>query len=317
MQKLNSVYLSVILPAYKEAKRIPKTLLALDHYLSKQSYLYEILVVNDGSPDNTAEVVGKFTGLVNHLRLIDNKENHGKGYVVRQGMLEAKGEIRLFMDADGSTAIDNVEKMFPLFESADVVISSRDSKDAKGASQAVKQSFLRRTLGNMGNLLIQIVAVPGIWDTQNGFKAFTAKAAEDIFSRARINRWGFDIEALALARHLHYRVAIIPVHWKNDLNSTVGWKAYLQTFKELFIVRVNLWRNVYAIGKSPKPQHKEQEEMKKSSSPLFLLSQKSERETGLLPQKGEQQEVPAVLPAPKKRTAAKPKVQKARGTQKD
>ena len=245
-------YLSVIIPAYNEETRIPKTLLAIDAYLGKQSYTYEILVVIDGATDRTEHIVRKFQDLVKNLRVIANVENHGKGYVVRQGMLEAEGSIRLFMDADGSTSIDHVEKMLPYFESkkADVVIGSRDSKDAKGAKQAVKQSFPKRMIGNMGNILIQIVAVWGIWDTQNGFKAFTAKATEDIFSRARISRWGFDIEALALARRLHYRIAIIPVYWENDPHSHVTLKGYINTFRELFIVRLNLWRNVYAIPKA-------------------------------------------------------------------
>ena len=196
------LYLSVIIPAYNEEKRIPNTLLAIDEYLSRQDYTYEILVVIDGAQDNTANVVKKFQSLVKNLRFISNKENHGKGYVVRQGMLEAKGSIRLFMDADHSTSIDHIEKMLPFFSAkkAEVVIGSRDSKDAKGAKQEVKQSFLKRLIGNMGNLLIQIVVARGIWDTQNGFKAFTAAAAQDIFSRTRIDRWGFDIEAIALAR---------------------------------------------------------------------------------------------------------------------
>ncbi len=302
MSKLNSLYLSIILPAYNEEKRISKTLLALDHYLSKQSYLYEILVVNDGSPDNTAQVVEKFMGLVNHLRLVDNKENHGKGFVVRQGMREAKGEIRLFMDADNSTTIENVEKMLPLFEEgADVVISSRDSKDARGAAQAIKQPFFKRALGNTGNLLIQIFAVPGVWDTQNGFKAFTAKAAEDIFARARINQWGFDIEALALARHLHYRIAIIPVRWENDPNSHVSLKGYLNTFKELFIVRINLWRNVYGIGKSPKAK---QEQGGKYPSPLALLAQKG-GSGSVAPLLAEEKEVVIVPVEEKKRVVRK------------
>ena len=244
-------YLSVIIPAYNEEKRIPKTLLAIDAYLGKQSYTYEILVVIDGATDRTEHIVRKFQGLIKNLRVIANAENHGKGYVVRQGMLEAEGSIRLFMDADGATSIDHIEKMLPYFESkkADVVIGSRDSKDAEGAKQSVKQPFIKRMLGNMANILIQIVAVWGIWDTQTGFKAFTDKSAQDIFSRARISRWGFDIEALALARRLHYRIAIVPIYWENDPNSHVTLAGYINTFRELFIIRLNLWRNVYAIPK--------------------------------------------------------------------
>lgn len=253
-------HLSVIIPAYNEETRISKTLLEIDKYLSKQTYKSEIIVVNDGSTDGTARVVEKFKNLIANLRFENNRENHGKGYVVRQGMLAARGDVRLFTDADNSTSIEHIEKMWQHFsEGADVVIGSRDSKDAAGASQAVQQPFLKRLLGNMANMLIQIVAVWGIWDTQNGFKAFTAKAAQDIFSRARINRWGFDIEALALARELKYRIAIIPVHWINDPATHVTLKGYINTFVELFKVRVNLWRDVYSVGKSVS-------QIKKSSS---------------------------------------------------
>lgn len=246
-----NIYLSVVIPAYNEAQRLPATLLAIDEYLERQEYQYEIIVVIDGATDQTAAIVNNFQNLVRKLKFFANSENHGKGYVVRQGMLAAKGELRLFMDADGSTSIDHVEKMLPFLTAkrADVVITSRDSKDARGAKTAVKQSFLKRLVGNMGNLLIQLLAVPGIWDTQNGFKVFTARAAEDIFSRTRINRWGFDIEVLALASRLGYKIAVVPAFWKNDPRSHVTFKGYLNTFRELFIIRINLWRNIYHIPK--------------------------------------------------------------------
>ena len=238
---MKNIYLSVIIPAYNESKRITNTLLDIDLYLSKQNYDYEIVVVDDGSKDNTVKVVNKLTQLVKNLRIIDNKENHGKGWVVKQGMLESFGQIRLFMDADNATTINHFEKMIPLFEQGySVVVGSRDNKDAAGAKQAVPQSFFKRLLGNSGNLLIQILAVPGIWDTQCGFKAFTNNVAEDIFKRSLINRWGFDIEALALAKKLKHKIGIIPVNWINDPNSRVTLKGYLNTFRELFKIKWNL-----------------------------------------------------------------------------
>ncbi|MFH1671268.1 MAG: dolichyl-phosphate beta-glucosyltransferase [Candidatus Portnoybacteria bacterium] len=243
---MEKTYLSVIIPAYNEEKGISRTLLDIDQYLSKQKYTYEIIVVNDGSSDNTSGVVNKFSELIKNLRLIDNEKNHGKGWVVRQGMLEAKGEIRLFMDADNATTIEHFDKMRPLFDQgSEVVIGSRDKKDAKEANQAVSQSFLKRQMGNLGNILIQVVAVWGIWDTQCGFKAFTAGAVEDIFSRGKTNRWGFDIEALALARKLGYKIGIIPVHWVNNPNSRVGIKGYFITIKELFKIKWNLVTGKY------------------------------------------------------------------------
>ncbi|OGZ34167.1 MAG: hypothetical protein A2Y98_02435 [Candidatus Portnoybacteria bacterium RBG_19FT_COMBO_36_7] len=246
------LYLSVIIPSYKGEKRISKTLLAVDHYLTKQHYDYEILVVNDGSPDKTAEVVASFEQMIHNLRLIDNKENHGKGWVVRKGMLEAQGDYRVFMDDDNATTIDHIEKAWPYFkEGYDVVIGTRDSRDHKDAKQAVPQSFLKRALGDIGNILIQILAVWGIWDTQCGFKAFSAKAAKEIFSRGLIDRFGFDIEVLAVAKRLGYKIAKIPIYWINDSSSTVNLKSYLKTFVELFQIKMNLLTDKYHL-RSPK-----------------------------------------------------------------
>jgi glycosyltransferase involved in cell wall biosynthesis len=242
------IYLSVIIPAYNEEKRIGATLLSIDKYLSIQKYSYEILVVSDGSSDKTVDVVDKYKKLVKNLEVIDNLENKGKGAVVRQGMLAARGKYRIFMDADNSTSIDHVEKMWPMFNSGnDIVIGTRDSRDSKEATQSVSQPLTRRIIGDIGNLLIQITAVPGIWDTQCGFKGFSDKAVKDIFSRLKINRWGFDIEILAIAKRLNYKIGIIPVRWENDARSHVTLGGYLNTFRELFIVRWNLIVDKYGI----------------------------------------------------------------------
>jgi dolichyl-phosphate beta-glucosyltransferase len=247
---IKEIYLSVVIPAYNEEKRIGATLLAVDKYLSSQDYPYEIIVVSDGSSDKTVDVAQKYKQLVRNLEVIDNLENHGKGAVVRQGLLAAHGKYRVFTDADNSTTLDHVEKMWPLFEEGkDIVIGSRDSKDAKGARQSVKQPLHRVIIGNIGNLLIQIVAVWGIWDTQCGFKGFSAKATQDILPRLTINRWGFDIEILAVGRRLGYSVGIVPVFWQNDARSHVSFLGYLNTFRELFVVRLNLWRDKYGIKK--------------------------------------------------------------------
>src|SRR3989344_2317795 len=226
-------HLSLIIPAYNEEDRIGKILNRIREYFKEQPYSWEVLAVIDGAKDRTFEVVksteDSFGG---RLRIINNEINHGKGYVVRQGMLEAEGEYRVFTDADNSTDISYLAPMLEKFkEGYDVVISSRDKKDAPGAGQAVPQSRLKRQLGNLGNIFIQLVAVSGIWDTQNGFKGFTAAAAQDIFSCARIDRWGFDIEALALARKLGYKIGIIPIVWKNDPKSHVNLSGYLKTLE--------------------------------------------------------------------------------------
>ena len=248
LAKSREIYLSVIIPAYNEEKRIGATLLDVDKYLARQKYSYEILVVSDGSTDKTVDVVGKYRQLVKNLEVIDNLENKGKGAVVKQGMLAAKGKYRLFMDADNSTSLDHTEKMWPIFSNgSDIVIGTRDSRDVKEATQAVRQPFVKRLIGDIGNLLIQILAVPGIWDTQCGFKGFSDRAVKDIFPRLGINRWGFDIEILAIAKRLNYKIGIIPVRWENDARSHVTLGGYLNTFRELFIVRWNLTIDKYGI----------------------------------------------------------------------
>ncbi len=233
--------LSVIIPAYNEEGRLPKTLREIDKYLSRQSYDSEIIVVSDGSKDRTGEVTEEMMGEIGNLRLIDEKENRGKGYGVRRGMLAAKGDYRLFTDADNSTSIDHVEKMWPLFEKGyDVVIGTRDSRDDKEAKQAVSQSAWKRFLGDLGNIGVQVLAVWGIWDTQCGFKAFSRKAAENIFKRCKIDRWAFDVEVLALARKLGYKIGIAPIYWINSPESKVKLKGYIQFFKELLRIKWNL-----------------------------------------------------------------------------
>lgn len=246
----NNPRLSIIIPAYNEEKRISKTLLAIDQYLTKQSYDYEIIVISDGSKDKTAEVVNNFQKMIRNLRVINNVQNHGKGWVVRQGILESKGEFRMFMDADNSTSIDHIEKAWPLFDQGcDIAIGTRDSRDHKDAKQAVPQPFLKRMLGDAGNILIQILAVWGVWDTQCGFKAFSARSAEEIFKRCLIDRWGFDIEALAIAKRLGFKIGLFPVYWINDPDSKVNLKGYLKTFVELFQIKLNLISGKYKINK--------------------------------------------------------------------
>lgn len=241
--------LSVIIPAYNEAGSIAATLLDIDHYLSRQGYPYEILVVNDGSKDNTAGLVRRFEGTIANLRLIDNADNHGKGYVVRCGMLAARGAVRLFTDADNSTSIDHLEKFWPYFdEGYEVVIGSRA---VRGATIAVHQPWIKELLGRLGNKYIQLVAVWGIRDTQAGFKAFTAEAAEDVFSRLTIDRWGFDVEVLAVARFLGYRTKELPIRWVNNPHSHVRASAYLEVLWETTKIRLNLWRGVYTKIQHP------------------------------------------------------------------
>lgn len=239
----DSIFLSVIIPAYNEENRIKKTLESIAFFLSKQNYKAEVLIICDGSTDKTAEVCRLFFGRIPGLRVVENKENHGKGYVTRQGMLEAKGDRRVFMDADNSTSLDQVNKFLPFFEEGyDVVIGDRDLKES---NIAVHQSKFKEFLGNFGNFLIQILAVPGIKDTQCGFKVFSKKASEQIFSKMTIDRWGFDIEALALALKYGYKIKTMPVTWINDPNSKVKLSGYINTFVDLARIKWNLMTGKY------------------------------------------------------------------------
>lgn len=236
-------YLSVVIPAYNESKRIPLTLIDIDKHLSTAGYSYEIIVVNDGSTDDTAQVVERFVKMIPNLRLAGYDKNVGKGNAVRVGMLEAKGKYRLFMDADNSTSVDQFENMVKYFEEGyDVVICSRAHKESK---LSPAQGIARKILGKGGNLIIQILVLPGIWDTQCGFKAFSEAAAEKVFKLQRISGWGFDVEILALAKRLGYKIKQIPVIWVNDIDSHVGPSAYVKTLIETLRIRYWLWRKVY------------------------------------------------------------------------
>lgn len=238
------MYLSVIIPAYKEEKVIESTLRSIDAYLKRQAYDYEIIVVVDGIKDKTADLVKQLESEIRGLRVIINQENHGKGYVVKQGMLEARGDFRVFTDADNSTSINHLEKMLPYFgQGYDVVIGSIAVAGHKVASGS--EPLWRRLFGKMGNLFIQIMAVPGVRDTQRGFKVVTSKAAEDIFTRVTIARWGFDVEMLALARKFHYKIKEVPVDWKNNPDSHVGLNAYVEVLLDTVKVRWNLMTGLY------------------------------------------------------------------------
>lgn len=240
-----SIFLSVIIPAYNEEKCLPTTLLAIDKYLSEQNYPYEILVVNDGSKDNTVDIVKNFEKMINNLSCIGYEENRGKGYAIRFGMLKAEGKYRLFTDADNSTSIDQIEKLIPCLKpkgDCDIAIGSRA---VKGHKIIIHQPFYREIIGKTGNKLIQAMAVSGIWDTQCGFKCFTSQSAEKIFPKQTIERWGFDFEALAIARLLNYKIKEVPIVWVDSSESKLSKKAMFAMFWELMKVRMNLWRKKY------------------------------------------------------------------------
>jgi len=240
----NEIRLSVVIPAYNNQGVIAETLLDVDRYLSKQDYTYEIIVVSDGSKDNTVSIVEKTKQLVKNLRLIENKENHGKGYVVRQGMLEAKGEYRMFMDADNSTKIDHLDLFWPETKHYDIVIGSIEVKGAK--IHEIGPGY-RRWLGKLAKYIIRVVA--GLWeikDTQRGFKLFNEKSAEATFSKQTLARWGFDFEILLLAKKMGFKIKEMPIDWNNPAGG-VNLMSYFKTFFELVKIKYNLLTNKYKL----------------------------------------------------------------------
>jgi dolichyl-phosphate beta-glucosyltransferase len=243
------MYLSIIIPAYNEEKRLPGTLANIDNYLKKQNYDYEILVVENGSTDKTAEIVKKLSIQIKGLKLIEGSNKGGKGSAVKRGMLEAVGDYRIFTDADNSTTIDQVEKMWPEFKSGfDIVIGSRD---IKGAVLDPPQPWLRQIILGEGFKLYRKFVI-GLWnlaDTQCGFKGFTKKAAEDIFPKSVVSHFSFDPEILIIGKRMGYKVKEIPVVWKNDLESKVKPGSIISMAVDLLKIRLNLLKGIYGEKK--------------------------------------------------------------------
>lgn len=239
------MHLSVIIPAYNEERRLLNTLREVDRYLRNQNYDYEILVVDDGSKDKTVEIAKSLIGQIRNLKVTGYKKNQGKGYAVKLGIQEAKGDLRLFTDADNSTSIDQIEKFFPEFQKGyDIIIGSRD---IKGAVLDPPQPFLRKAILGEGFKLFRKIVV-GLWrvaDTQCGFKAFSKRTAETIFPKCKINRFAFDPEILVIGKKLGYKIKEIPVVWKNDLSSTVKFKSMIKMGADLFRIRWNLITGKY------------------------------------------------------------------------
>ncbi len=235
--------LSVIIPAYNEESRITKTLEAVNEFLKKQPYAYEILVVNDGSIDNTAKVVEGLEFNIPNLRLINNQENHGKGWVTKQGMLAAVGDIRVFMDADNSTKIDEMTNFLPFFDQGfDVVLGSRR---IAGANVAKDQNRSREFLGWVFRTIVHTLVPVGVTDTQCGFKAFTAVATNAIFPQQTIFRWAFDVEILSLVRRNKFKIKEVPITWVNDEASHVKLSGMINMLFEIIKIRLNLWTGKY------------------------------------------------------------------------
>ena len=234
---MQNIFLSVIIPAYNEALRISHTIIAIDEYLKTKPWKWEILVINDGSSDETKDVVERFQNCIPCLKLISYHANKGKGYAVRTGMLEAVGRYRLFLDADYSVTINNWDKFSRYLKEYDVIIGSIEKQ---GAYAEENGAWYRRILGKLSKVCVRAVILPGILDCSRGFKIFSAQAAEDIFSRQIIDSWVFDIETLVIAQALGYGIKELPVVWKNPAGSKVTLHSYWDSLLDLRIIKKNL-----------------------------------------------------------------------------
>lgn len=245
MNTEKEIYLSIIIPAYNEEENISDTIMDISRYLTKQNYRAEILVINDGSKDKTGEIVKEIESSVPLLKFINNEKNHGKGATVKQGMLTARGKYRLFVDGDNAISIDHLDKFWPyLKEGYDVIIGSIE---LPGSVKEEDYAFFRIVFGKLSKYLIRVAAIWEVHDTQRAFKLFPAEAAEKIFSRQTINRWGFDIEILVIAKHLGYKIKELPVKWINPagVGKGVSLMGYFNTLKELLQIKINLLRGKY------------------------------------------------------------------------
>jgi dolichyl-phosphate beta-glucosyltransferase len=238
---LSEVQLSVVIPAFNEADRLPPTLERVLIHLRRSGRTHEIVVVDDGSHDQTVARAREVGGEA--VTVLANEVNRGKGYSVRRGMLAARGARRLMTDADLSTPIEDLERlMAQLDEGYDVAIGSRALPHS---NVEVHQPWYRENMGRVFNALVRVLAVPGVMDTQCGFKLFTAAAADAAFAGARMDGFSFDVEVLFLARRLGFRIAEVPVTWRNDAASRVGLWTGFRAFPDLLRIRWNAWTGAY------------------------------------------------------------------------
>ena len=236
-----SHFLSIVIPAYNEQNRLPGTLEKVLHFLEQQSFSSEVIVVENGSMDATYEIAQQFAKQHENLRVIQSER--GKGAAVQRGMLAAKGDYRFMCDADLSMPVEEIIKFIPpVLQNFDIAIASRE---AKGAVRYNEPSY--RHLGGRGiNFLIQTLILPGLNDTQCGFKCFRAGVAEDIFKRQTLLGWSFDIELLYIARRHGYRIVEIPIHWYHFSESKVSaLRDAVRMIQDIFRIHVKARRGIY------------------------------------------------------------------------
>lgn len=245
-------HLSVVIPAYNEEPNFEKgTVSEVPAFLEKQDYTYEILIVDDGSSDNTASLAQDFAKKHNNVRVIKNP-HEGKAATVKTGVEEAKGDYILFTDFDQATPIHEVERLLPYFSEYDIVIGSRQLPGAKRE----KEPMHRHIMGLVFNILVQIIAVRGIWDTQAGFKCFKAQVAKELFGQLRVYGkakkvqgalvTAFDVELLFIAKKRGFKIKEVPIIWHHVSTSRVNpIKDSLRMLRDVIKIRLNDFRGVY------------------------------------------------------------------------
>ncbi len=245
---------SIVIPAFNESARIPATLQSVLACIRGHGWSAEVIVVNDGSTDATAEVVRSIAATVPEVRLVENPGNRGKGYSVRSGMLQARGEVVMFTDSDLSAPIEEAERLFAAIAAgADIAIGSRWLEKGR---QTHRQPFYRQFFGRCFNAVTRVVMGLRFADTQCGFKAFTRAAAQTVFQLQTIAGWGFDPEILFIALKRGYRVAEVPVSWAHDERTRMSYlRDGIKMLKEIAIIRCNALRGRY--GKEVGHMHRE------------------------------------------------------------
>ena len=235
-------FLSIVIPAHNEERRLAATLTIIADFCATQSYSVEVLVIENGSADRTAELARSFQPQMPQLRVFQEAQA-GKGLAVRRGMLEAIGEYRFICDADLSMPIAEVTHFIPpALPDMDIAIASRE---APGAVRYDEPPF-RHLTGRVFNAVVRWMALPGLQDTQCGFKCFRAAVAQDVFQRQTLKGWAFDVEVLFIARRLGYRVAEVPIHWYFDSHSQVRvFRDTWRMLRELVSIRRNAARGIY------------------------------------------------------------------------
>jgi len=241
---LNSI--SIVIPAFNEEKRLPATLSAVFNYLAARRWEFaEVLVVDDGSTDGTCGVAERLVPLHAGLRLLKNPGNRGKGYSVRHGVLESRGEWVLFTDADLSAPIDELDKLLEAARTGGATVAI-GSRALDRSLITVHQSWFRENAGRLFNLLVRVLTSLPFQDTQCGFKLFETRAAREVFQRQRLERFGFDVEVLFIARLLGHKTIEVPVRWSHSEGTKVRMlRDSLAMFTDLVRVRWNQVRGRY------------------------------------------------------------------------